>query len=256
MTEKIETKIEFVGGCLAALLAEKEIIARSELLQRVYDCVRRADLSPEEKEELKKALGKKNVASGVFFNILSGDPIFKNVPKLDSVMNINDRMFHFVHTGNYTDPDFALAFKRYQDSEKEIEKLVRQNLKDLLVEFMAGAGYAIADDSSGRITFAGPEGKRLDVRIFSSIQDVELVEGMEGSVVIVPHGESPGPFIAFFQEKGKAADMAEIKVWVANMEQGTIDPFIGYPKDLAIYKQFNNPRMAMMVKTNWGRRME
>jgi hypothetical protein len=256
MTEKIETKIEFIGRCLSDLLTEKEIIARYELLQRVYDCVRKADFTAEEKEELKKALGKKNVASGVFFNILSGEPIFINLPNLDSVMNINDRMFHFVHTGNYTDPDFALAFKRYQDSEGEIEKLVRQNLKDILVGFMAGAGYAIADDSSGRITFAGPEEKRLDFRIFPSIQDVELVEGMEGSVVIVPHGESPGPFIAFFQEKGKAADMAEIKVWVANMEQGTIDPFIGYPKDLAIYKQFNDPKMAMMVKTNWGRRME
>jgi hypothetical protein len=256
MTEKTEKKVEFIGSCLSDLLTEKEIIARYELLQRVYDCVRRADFTADEKEELKKALGKKNVASGVFFNILSGDPIFKNLPKLDSVMNINDRMFHFVHTGNYTDPDFALAFKRYQDSEKEVRELVRLNLKDLLVEFMAGAGYAIADDSSGRLAFADPEDKRLDFRIFPSIKDVELVEGMDGSVVIVPHAESPGPFIAFFQEKGKAADMAEIKVWVANMEQGTIDPFIGYPKDLAIYKQFNNPRMAMMVKTNWGRRME
>jgi hypothetical protein len=256
MTEKIEKKVEFMGGCLAALLAEKEIIARYELLQRVYDCVRKADLSPEEKEELKKALGKKNVASGVFFNILSGDPIFKSLPKLDSVMKINDRMFHFVHTGNYADPDFALAFKRYRDSEKEVRELVRLNLKDLLVEFMEGAGYAIADGSSGRLAFAGPEDRRLDFRVFPSIQEVELVEGMEGSIVIVPHSESPGPFVAFFREKGKEAELAEIKVWVANMEQGTIDPFIGYPKDLAIYKQFNNPRMAMMVKTNWGRRME
>ncbi len=253
MTEK---KIELMGGCLSALLTEKEIIARYELLQRVYDCVRKADFTAEEKEELKKALGKKNVASGVFFNILSGEPIFINLPKLDSVMNINDRMFHFVHTGNYADPDFALAYKRYQDSEGEVEELVRLNLKDLLEEFMEGAGYAIADESSGKLTFAGPDDKRLDFRVFPTIQGVELVEGMEGSVVIVPHAESPGPFIAFFQEKGKEAELAEIKVWVANMEQGTIDPFIGYPKDLAIYKQFNNPRMAMMVKTNWGRRME
>jgi hypothetical protein len=25
---------------------------------------------------------------------------------------------------------------------------------------------------------------------------------------------------------------------------------------MAIYRQFKNPRMAMMIKTNWGRRME
>ncbi|MGC9514044.1 hypothetical protein [Methanocrinis sp.] len=252
MTEK---KIELMGGCLSALLAEKEIIARYELLQRVYDCVRRADLTAEEKKELEKILGKKHVASAIFFNLLSGEPIFINLPKLDSVMKINDRMFHFVHTGNYADPDFALAFKRYQDSGEEIDELARLNLRDLLVEFMAGAGYTPADGSSGRLAFAGPKGKRLDFWIFPSIEEVELVEGMEGSVVIVPHAESPGPFIAFFREKGEVAELAEIKVWVANMEQGTIDPFIGYPKDLAIYKQFKNPRMAMMVKTNWGRRM-
>ncbi len=253
MTKK---KIEFIGSCLSDLLTEKEIIARYELLQRVYDYVRRADLSPEDREELKETLGKKNVASGVFFNLLSGEPIFINLPKLDSVMKINDRMFHFVHTGNYTDPDFALAFKRYQDSGEEIDELARLNLRDLLVEFMAGAGYTPADGPSGRLAFGGPEGNRLDFWIFPSIEEVELVEGMEGSVVIVPHAESPGPFIAFFRERGKEAELAEIKIWVANMEQGTIDPFIGYPRDLAIYKQFNNPRMAMMVKTNWGRRME
>jgi hypothetical protein len=251
-------KIDFIGSCLSDLLTEKEIIARYELLQRVYDCVRRANLSPEEKEELEETLGKRNVASGIFFNVLSGEPIFINLPKLDSVMNINDRVFHFVHTGCYADPDFARAFNQFKESEKEIEELVRLNLRDLLVEFMAKAGYALADGStgSGKLTFAGSGEKRLDFWIFPSIQDAELVEGMEGSVVIVPHGESPGPFISFFQEKGKEAEEGEIKVWVANMEEGTIDPFIGYPKDLAIYKQFKNPRMAMMVKTNWGRRME
>lgn len=253
MTDK---KIEMIGGCLSALLAEKEIIARYELLHRVYECVRRADLSAEEREELQRILGKKHVPSAIFFNVLSGEPIFINLPKLDSVMKINDRIFHFVHTGSYTDPDFALAFKKYQDSAEELEGLVRLNLADLLTEFMGRAGYALADGSSGKLTFAGPGDTSLDFRIFTSIHEVDLVEGMEGSVVIVPHAESPGPFISFFQEKGKEAEEGEVKVWVANMEEGTIDPFIGYPKDMAIYKQFKNPRMAMMVKTNWGRRME
>jgi ERCC4-related helicase len=251
-----EKKIEMIGGCLSALLAEKEIIARYELLQRVYEYVRRADLSATEREELKAILGNKHLASALFFNVLSGEPIFINLPKLDSVMKINDMIFHFVHTGSYTDPDFALAFKKYQDSAEELEGLVRLNLTDLLTEFMGRAGYALADGSSGKLTFEGPEDRRLDFRIFTSIQEVELVEGMDGSVVIVPHAESPGPFISFFQEKGKEAEEGQIKVWVANMEEGTIDPFIGYPKDMAIYRQFKNPRMAMMIKTNWGRRME
>ena len=256
MTEK---KIELVGGCLSAHLAEKEIIARYELLQRVYDCVRRASLSAGEREELQAILGGKHaasVASAIFFNVLSGEPIFIKLPKLDSVIHINGVMFHFVHTGGYTDPDFAKAYEKFNSSQEELHHLVRLNLADLLTEFMGRAGYALADGSSGKVTFNGPADKRLDFRIFTSIQEVELVEGMEGSVVIVPHAESPGPFISFFQEKGKEAEEGEIKVWVANMEEGTIDPFIGYPRDMAIYKQFKNPRMAMMIKTNWGRRME
>jgi hypothetical protein len=253
MTDK---KIELMGGCLSALLAEKEIIARYELLQRVYDCVRRADLTAEEREELQAILGNKHLPSAIFFNVLSGEPIFINLPKLDSVMNINDRMFHFAHTGGYTDPDFARAYEKFKSSEGELDGLVRLNLADLLTEFMGRAGYALADGSSGKLTFNGPGDRRLDFRIFTTIQEVELVEGMEGSAVIVPHAESPGPFISFFQEKGKEVEEGQIKVWVANMEQGTIDPFIGYPKDMAIYRQFKNPRMAMMVKTNWGRRME
>jgi hypothetical protein len=38
-----------------------------------------------------------------------------------------------------------------------------------------------------------------------------------------------------------------------NLEKGTIDPFIGYTTDLDIYNQFDNPRLAEMVRNNWSR---
>ena len=101
-------KVDAIGACLSGYISEREIIARYELLQRVYGCVRKAELTKAEKEELKGLLGEKenNVAVSIFSNILSGDPIFMSLPKLDSAINVNDVMFHFVHTGNYGDPEF------------------------------------------------------------------------------------------------------------------------------------------------------
>lgn len=256
MSASLNEKIEVIESCLGDILTQKEIISRYELLQRVYQCVREADLSSEERSELEEMVGEKNVAAGIFHNVLGKDPIFTNIPKLDSAMQVNDVMFHFVHTGNYGDPEFAKAFSKYQKAEEELKALSSLNLKDLLVEFMDGAGYVLKEDNSGKLTFANSNDERLDFRIFASIQEVEIVDGMKGSVAIAPHGESPGPFIDFFHEKGIEADKSEVKVWVANMEAGTIDPFIGYPKDMEIYKQFSNPRLALMVKDHWGRRME
>lgn len=59
--------------------------------------------------------------------------------------------------------------------------------------FLASAARGLAGGSAGKLTFAGPEDRMLDFRIFTSIQDGEMVERMEGFVVIVPDAESPGP---------------------------------------------------------------
>ncbi len=67
--------------------------------------------------------------------------------------------------------------------------------------------------------------------------------------------ESLEPIVSVLQgegrrgRRGRAADLG-----IANMEKGTVDPFIGYTTDLDIYGQFNNPRLAEMVRTNWSAR--
>lgn len=254
MNDKVD-KAEIIVKRLGELLTKRRIIARAELLQRIYQYVREAGLDEAEREELEKMLGKDHVAAGIFADILGGDPAFINLPHLDSAITLNGRIFHFVHADNYGDDDFKGAYNQFQAALEELKGLVVLNLQDLLVEFMGGAGYLLEHDSHGRIIFASGE-KTISFRIFPAIGDVMIVEGMEGSAIIVPHEESPGPFVDYFQEKGVATEEAGVKIWVANMEDGSISPFIGYPKDMAVYKQFKNPRMALMVKDQWGRRME
>jgi len=59
---------------LRALLLEREIIARCELLLRIYDVVRAAKLTDQQTLELKKMVGEK-IAPGIFASIMSKMPV-------------------------------------------------------------------------------------------------------------------------------------------------------------------------------------
>jgi len=74
------------------------------------------------------------------------------------------------------------------------------------------------------------------------------IEGFHGQCGIqpLPGGAARSNFLC------ERALFAGLQVWLANLEQGTINPFIGYTTDMDIYRQFNNPRLAEMVRTNWS----
>ncbi|HWQ18969.1 MAG TPA: hypothetical protein VN455_04270 [Methanotrichaceae archaeon] len=252
------TEIEQIGNSLRDLISDRSIIARCELLNRTYQFVHQANLSAEEKAELQKMVGQ-HIAAGIFNNILSGAPIFFDLPKLDTYTTINGRIFHFLHTQKYSKQDFDNAYRKFLSARGDLKDLLRQNLIDLLTEFMVGAGYTLVPSasSSDRLRFSA-QGRQVDCLVFTSIKSVEPVkctpEDGADCVVVVPSSESLEPFVQFFRENGAAADESGVQYWIANMEKGTIDPFIGYTTDMDIYEQFANPRLAEMVRTTWTAR--
>jgi hypothetical protein len=248
-------KIESIGAALRDLIGERKIIARCELLNRIYDLVARANLSTEEREELHRLVGDTG-APGIFANILSGTPIFFDLPKLDTYTTIGGRIFHFVHTEKYSRQDFDNAWRQFQESEDELRSLLKKNLERLMVGFMAGAGYHLEPGSGPSITFKAP-GREVNAQIYTGIRNIDIrpcrPEDSADCVVLVPSSENLEPFVSFFRERGQEAEEVGIQIWVANLEKGTIDPFIGYTTDMDIYKQFNNPRLAATVRSIWGR---
>jgi hypothetical protein len=251
--EKVNlTGLDRIGSALRDLIKEREIIARCELLNRTYQFVRLAKLSPSEKNELQKLVGKQ-VAAGVFSNILSGAPIFFDLPKLDTYTLLNGKIFHFNHAQNYGRQDFDDAYRKFQGSIAELREILRRNLTELLTDFMTEAGYALAN-SEGKLEFEAP-GRKADCFICTSVRTLNLEDfrrepGVD-CIILVPSGENLEPFVQFFREKEALAAELGVQIWVANLEKGTIDPFIGYTTDLDIYKQFKNPRLAQMVRTTW-----
>lgn len=246
--------VDRIGGPLRAFLSEMGIVARCELLNRVYQFTREADLSPEEQEDIKKLMGNKHVAAGVFQNVVSGAPVFFDLPKLDTYTVMGGRLFHFLHTVKYGRKDFDNANRRLAQERHALKSLFIDNLAWILTCFMEGAGYRLSGRSGNRMIFEAGD-RTAEALVYSSINAVSLDDCKafqgENCVVLIPSAENVEPFMKFYREKGAAAEEAGIQIWVGNLEKGTIDPFIGYTTDMDIYGQFGNPRLAEMVRTNW-----
>lgn len=245
--------IKKIRGSLKELLSDKEIIARCELLNRTYDFVRNASLAPEERDELQKMVGKE-IAPGIFASIMSGSPIFFDLPRLDTYTLINGQIFHFLHTQSYSKQDFDKAYRKFLTSLPELKSILRQNLLDLLVDFMAGAEYKLMKSSPYEAKFEAGD-RKINAQIFTGIKSADLgkckTNAGDDCVILVPSSESLEPFVRFYRERVDAVEAEKVQIWIANMEQGTIDPFIGYTTDMDIYNQFKNPRLAQMVRSHW-----
>jgi hypothetical protein len=120
---------------------------------------------------------------------------------------------------------------------------------------MNDAGYQLIREAQNSFSFEAGE-REVNALVFTSVKALDLsgCRNEEGAdcVILVPSSESLEPFVRFFREESTFIEEAKIQVWIANMEQGSIDPFIGYTTDLDIYNQFKNPRLAEMVRNNWG----
>jgi len=243
---------ELISLFLRELLAWKEIIARCELLYRTYTYVRRADLGASERKELQKLVGKP-IAPGIFASIMGSDPGF-NLPRRDSFTLIGGRIFHFSHTKKYSKADFDQAYRQFLSSIPELRILLRDSLVDLLKEFMAEAGYQPSTEGGGELRFQAAN-RRARAFVFGSIRSIDRehrATAEEDCILLVPSGENLAPFVEFFKEEGERAAEMGLQIWVANMERGTIDPFVGYTVDMDIYRQFSNPRLAETVRTHWN----
>ncbi|MCX6677781.1 MAG: hypothetical protein NTU95_07555 [Methanothrix sp.] len=249
------TEIEKIAGPLRELLREREIIARCELLLRTYDIVRSAKLSEPERLELEKTVGER-IAPGIFASIMSQEPIFNDLPKLDTYTQIDGRIFHFLHTKKYSKQDYANANSKLLRDLPELKIILQQCLVDRLKDFMNDAGYTLSAQSRQDLTFSAAK-RTAKAFVATSVKSLDInnynpVPGAD-YIILAASSETLEQFVQFFLEFGAKAEDKGLQIWIMNLEKGTIDPFIGYTTDLDIYNQFDNPRLAEMVRNNWSR---
>ncbi len=167
-------------------------------------------------------------------------------------VKVGDYTFYYPHIQKPSEEDFDLAYfellksKRYLDSFDDMVE-VTDNFFD---------GY----NAKGKY-FRIYEKNNFRYGIFYSLIDdvyedinthISVARNFDGEYVIVVLTESRiEPFLKFFKNKSEDVKRAKIKIWVVNTEAKTIDPFIGYPRDLKLIKGFKNPKVASIVNSLW-----
>ncbi|MBE8540291.1 hypothetical protein [Geoglobus acetivorans] len=172
-------------------------------------------------------------------------------------LEIENVAFRHIHTCKPTEEDLENAYEEYLKSRKLIDSIeIMMEVTDVFFN-----GYAIED---GLIRVYS-KGKYKYGAFYSLIDDVgedlEIHERVATSfdgeyVVVVPTENELTRFLRFFSRYSERVKKAGFKIWVVNVEERTIDPFIGYPRDFLLLKGFKNPRVATQINSLWRVQVE
>ncbi len=170
---------------------------------------------------------------------------------------LNEIEFRHVHTCSPTQELVGEAYEGYLRSKRLFESI--DKMKEITDKFFSK--YEI-NESLLRVYSK----KKFRYGVFYTlIEDVErfldihkrVSERFDGEyVVVVPTENEVTPFLRFFRRNSERVKDAGFKIWVANTDQMSIDPFIGYPKDFTLLRGFKNPKVASQINSLWRERVD
>lgn len=247
---------------LAAYLSAYNVISEGELVLKIRESIKSL-LTDAERADLESKLN--GTLEDVLFESITSNEMFSLFsPDMHTRINYQGEVFYCVPTHRYMSNELEDAFLRWARIRSPPGALTR-----VVKDFMERCGYQVENTESknDHIEMIAVKNKNKyrskHIFIFPSITFVpQFVDEMENSeakyeqenenVIVVPTEKTPAPFISFFREHDAGAAM----IWVADVEKGTIDPFIGDPgDDDAIEGNFANPEQARKAVSVWARKM-
>jgi|Deesub1362A_J573_1020465.scaffolds.fasta_scaffold00881_14 hypothetical protein len=168
---------------------------------------------------------------------------------------IGDDTLYHIHTFKPEKEDIVHALELKHESKVFLDSL--ESMMDVVDTFFSGY------DSEGFVLKKYRRKGLTNYVFFSTIDDVfvdfefhkDFSEGRNYSVVVKTE-RTPEKFIRFFKKFSEQAKKSGLRIWVVNTGEKTIDPFIGYPKDLNLIKNFKNPRVAGLISALWREKVE
>ena len=167
-------------------------------------------------------------------------------------VKVGDATFYHLHTRKPTREDFEVAYREFEKSKSYLEGL--STMVEITDRFFA--------DYEARGKFMRLyERDRYRYAVFYSViddvyEDIDVHTSLASSfngeyIVVVPTESSVEPFLKFFKHRSEDVKKANLKIWVANTSEKSIDPFIGYPRDFKLLKGFKNPKAASIINSLW-----
>ena len=73
-------------------------------------------------------------------------------------------------------------------------------------------------------------------------------------ILLVPPENSPAPFVNFIRENVDfVRENSKIMLWVVNLDQKTISPFLGTPQDDEIWNNLTDPEKSLQAAEIWSK---
>ncbi|MEM2991541.1 MAG: hypothetical protein QXQ02_10220, partial [Halobacteria archaeon] len=149
------------------------------------------------------------------------------------------------------------AYSEFLNFQKFLRE--RGKMKSILDDFFKG--YE-ARKSIVREYFKDNYRYAVFISLFGDISEdlqahLNFASKYSGEYAIIKRSDTtPEPFLNFFQQYSEQIKSANIKIWVVDVDKASIDPFIGYPRDLKLLKRFKNPKLATHIESLWRTKVE
>lgn len=240
-----------------------KVLSEGELKLRIKECL--DSLSATERAELDRTLNG-DVETQIFTSITSTEKISVFSPDLHTKTNYQGEVFYCLPTHGYLADELEQAFLRWARIRSPLSAL-----EVLIAEFLERCSYRVKEEKSSSENVCceliatkedGTTHKRLHLFVFPSIKfvpqfmdehlaAVETSKTAKETVIVVPTEKTPAPFISFVREH----DVEAAQIWITDLANKTVDPFIGTPNDPEIENNFANPEQARRAVSVWMRKV-
>jgi hypothetical protein len=229
-------------------LNEVKVVSRLELFVKSRESLMKVALSNNEEKSIRDQYDLRPDQLMVI-SIIGATPYMLGCPFLHEEDNFKGTLFYHSHTFHPGESDFESALfrlrrMRVEQSEKTVNSMFSK------------AGYRrIAErQNAGLRTYEKEDGSKVEVIVLESISDAPKLFGQlrKGSILVVPTEETPAPFISFYRNQKNNATESGFSIIVVNVEDLRVSPFLGYPSDKDLIMLFDEPDLAVRIKSVWG----
>lgn len=236
----IETLSKMLSGRSVVTVEELKVKALRAMLRALG--IKMVDFSSEDLEEI--------VCSYIDY------PISLKSLHFSERVEVNGVELYHLHTKAPTKEEVALAYEESLRAKDFLSKL--EKMLEVMDKFFEG--YS----KYGNYLRIYSKKNRYAV-FFTTIRDcyedaefhANIAMDYDGEYVVAVKVENKlEEFLKFFRAHSEKFKKTNTKVWVINPEKMTIDPFIGYPKDLSLISRFKNPRFATQINSLWRVKVE
>ncbi len=239
---KLFEKINSIYKKLKIFADEYKIISRAELREKIKDLLQEISLTKDEEKYIEENY-ESTPLNYIFLGSIKEIPDSINAPSLIEHINYKDITFYFGHT-------FGTDEKILEQASKRVYKFKNEKMREILYTFLNKSGYEPAEikDSINREILAIKGNSQYVILVYPSIlildDKIKDLHREKNQVFAVPTGNSPGPYLNFYKVNANKILLNQEFVWIVDIEDKSVSPFIGYPEDKDLNSNFKSSQLA------------